>query len=208
MKNKLITTLAALLILSFAAILFIWQLYKNKSEESKRNYSNVVNLVREKDEAYTHIELQNKQIKELYPEIAKLRDSLKIQKSKLEKVYVYETIYKHDTIPFYKPTPVDTNLQKIILKGENICFSSIGLLDLTKTGLKPTHKDIENIGFMLLGTEVKNKGKIFYFKQRDKKSFLFFTIKMWPFCKLRDFSQDVNECEGKGKIQEIDIIRK
>lgn len=172
-----------------------------KERKEKERFENIaVQEVKANKEAYTKIVLKNNEIATLKP---KLDSALKVNSIKAKqvvKVITYETKIKWDTIKFIEPKPLSDSSNLLFeLTGVDNCIQTVGLLDLTNTGLLPTLNDVKNIRFSLLNTIVKDKGEIIYYSKRDTIKFLRF----WPFARMKYYSKGVSDCNGSIKMQEI-----
>lgn len=181
---------------------------KEKAERIRIN-NNLINEVNAKNEVYTKLNVKVKELELVKPKLDSAIRANKIRPKHVQKVIIYETKTIWDTIRFnLHPPKADSSNQLIIVAGIDNCFTSEGLIDLTKTRLAPSNEDVNNIQFTLFNTKVVDNGGIIYYCARDTSKRYQRILPFWPFAKKKFYSKSYSDCNSTTKIQEINFIKK
>ena len=203
MKTNIILIL--IIVLTLGLCYFFCNKWQDEKNERIRINNNLISEVNAKNEAYTQINLKDKEISIIKPKLDSAIKANKIKTNEVQKIITYETRIKWDTIPFIlHPPKADSSNRLITVAGIDNCFTSEGLIDLTYTNLFPTKEDVSNILFSLYNTKVIDKGGVIYYSKRDTTRW---RIIRWLFPK-KLYSKSFSDCNSRVEIQEINIVKK
>ena len=203
MKTNIILIL--IIVLTLGLCYFFCNKWQDEKNERIRINNNLISEVNAKNEAYTQINLKDKEISIIKPKLDSAIKANKIKTNEVQKIITYETRIKWDTIPFIlHPPKADSSNRLITVAGIDNCFTSEGLIDLTYTNLFPTKEDVSNILFSLYNTKVIDKGGVIYYSKRDTTRW---RIIRWLFPK-KFYSKSFSDCNSRVEIQEINIVKK